>query len=232
MKINPAQNTQNKNINSFKGIPVGKVRLNGTLAKDEITLYQVDKTDLPFLLKMIKKINLENLYPQEKDKTWFDEWKNIIFQAIEDINMDYKGLLAVRRNKPCGIMSYNDSGAPGVCSIEHLASWPIKASDGTKGSGRAMMRMFFENMIPLNKNRAFVIPSQITPRNKTCEDFYKFVGFKSTPLGNLMEISEPIPLNKNIFSIAGRHLDEYMTLKPLYAKENKNLNEILNIGYD
>ena len=232
MKISSIQNSRNLHKNSFKGLPIGRVKLNGIRFKDEITLYQLDKTDVPFLLKMIKKINLESLYPQIKDKIWFDDWKSIIFQAIEDISTDYKGILAVRRNKPCGIMSYNDSGAPNICSIEHLASWPIKASDGTKGSGRALMRMFFENMCSLNKNCAFVIPSKITPRNKTCEDFYKFVGFKNTPIGNIMELRDPTLANQNIFIQACKHLDEYMTLKPLCAKENKNLNEILNLGYD
>ncbi len=83
MKINPAQNTQNKNINSFKGIPVGKVRLNGTLAKDEITLYQVDKTDLPFLLKMIKKLILRTCIRKKKTKPGLMNGKTSYFKLLK-----------------------------------------------------------------------------------------------------------------------------------------------------
>ena len=211
MKISNRQYTKPYTQNaSFAGTPIGKVRLKGTQIQDEITLYRLNKKDIPFLLKMFKKIDLEKLYPHIKDKTGFDDWKAIIYQAIEDINLNYSGLLAVRRNKPCGIMSYNVTELKDGSCVEHFASWPIKKDEGTKGCGRALIRSYFEQIASLNKKRAFLVHSQITPRNKSCEDFYKFAGFKNTPFGNIMEIKTnpdsdiKFPLKSSLENMANR----------------------------
>ncbi len=233
MKVSNSQYTKKYiKFTAFKGIPVGKVLLKGTQISDEITLYSINKKDVPFLLKMFKKINLEKLYPHINDKTGFDDWKTIIFQAIEDINLDYKGLLAVRRNKPCGIMSYNVTEMKDGSCVEHFASWPIKKEEGTKGSGRALIRSYFEQIAGLNKKHAFLVHSRITPRYKSCEDFYKFAGFKNTPFGNIMEIKSEPDIETNIFSIACKHLDDYMQYKPVINKTDKDLDSILNLGYE
>lgn len=230
MEIRQNSISYNQNNSSFKALPLSKIKMNGTTIKDEITILQLSKKDIPFLKKMYEKIDLKKLYPDVKNIDGFKEWKQKIEHAIIDIQDGAEGLLAVRENKPCAIMSFFDSLSQKGYFIDDLAAWPIRPGEGTKGGGRAIIRQFFEKCRSEEKTKAFLIPSCKTPRNKACTDFYESVGFRRNTHG-IVEIVQPKNEELNIFEHASNTLDGLMNYSKIRNSKEIDLNQHMNIDY-
>lgn len=234
MKISQNSVSYNPNItnkSSFKGVPIAKVRLNGTELKDEILILQLGKKDIPFLKKMVDKLDLEKLYPDIKNKNGFDEWKEIIENAIEGIELKTKSLLAVRENRPSGIISYCETDSGKAFYIDHFATWPIRKGEGTKGTGKALIRQEFQDSLNSGKNRTFLIRSYIKPGNKDCCKFYKSVGFDVNTISGMAVLKQNPEDKANVFIEAIKNLDEFLDYKTIENADDINLNEQLNVNF-
>lgn len=218
---------------SFKGIPYAKVHLNGTSLKDEITLFKLGIKDMPFLNKMLDHLEFEKLFPNIKNRDHFEEWRTIVRDAINGLEFqtpESKTFLAARENMPCGIIGYSPT-KKSVYLLEHLASWPLRPQESTKGSGRAMMRTIFKDSQLTKKQKVMIIQSYIRPNGKNCADFYESLGFRKNPITGMMEMVQEEGSKENIFETASKKLDEQMAFKKTPAGKDIDLSQILDINY-
>ncbi len=162
---------------SFKAIPIAVVKTNINNIQKEIQLYKLGPEDIPFAKRMASKINLKKLCPNETYKQGFKEWKNIIFEAVKNIQYNDNVILAVQDKRPCGIIDYMNSELNSFY-LAALATWPIKPNQRIKMAGKALMRNIFQNTIEKDKERIWLRPSEITQNGKSCMDFYEHLGFE------------------------------------------------------
>lgn len=215
---------------SFKALPISKLKYKNLPIVDEITLFQVGKEDLPFLKKMLEKLNLESLYPHLDDKSFFKEWKDIIEGAIDNLQRSAKGVLATRNKKPCGILTYDELSDFNLNYLYHIASWPTAANEGTKGTGKALMRELLDQTVKTNKEKIFLVEASLKPRNKNCGDFYKEIGFTQNRAALRTEMIQPQNAEKNIFKDAASKIDEIFDYEKISSAKEIDLNHSLNIN--
>lgn len=222
-----ANNIYNKqDMPAFKGIPISKIRLKNAPVTDEITIIKLNEKDFSFLDKMIEKLDLESLYPNLKDYKDFKEWKNTIIGTVLNIKSNTIGILGIRQNKPCAIASFaKTSGNRGIY-INHLAAWPTVPGEGTKCGGTAMMREIFDIAKNENLEKVFLVPKGITPRKKSCVDFYDKIGLKDDSSGYIKEAVKTD--SNNIFSDLCENIDKSLEYKKIHNAQEVDLNNICN----
>ena len=229
MKINPnSQNTTQPNYKqSFKALPVAKIRLRNMPAADEFTLYSVGKNDLPFLNELLESLNLEKMYPNIPDKKDFDRWKDMLYGAITNIKFGSDGLLSARKSTPCSVMSYNDINNGTGIYLDHQAAWPIEPNQGTKCAGKSIMRHVFEKAVNEHKNFAMGVPERMSPRGKTSRDYLQELGFIENIKNATIEMHANEKSNK--FSDAIKKLDEIMDYQKIDNAAEVDLHTVLNL---
>lgn len=227
-----SQNHTNKEVTkpSFKALPIAKLKYKSLPIADEITLFKVGKEDLPFLERMLEKLNLENLYPHLEDKSFFKEWKDVIEGAIINLQQTTKGVLAVRKKRPCGILSFNEVNAQKEYYLDHIAAWPTTANEGTRCTGKALMREILNDAVETNKQKIFLVEDSLTPRNKNCGDFYKEIGFTQNRAAWKTEMTQPQNAENNIFKDAADKIDEIFDYEKISNAKEIDLNHSLNIN--
>lgn len=163
------------NYLNFDAKLVAKIKAKVPRKNVNFELYEIDKFDKEFVSKLIKKVDLESLYPNLDSYKGFAEWKNLINHAVDLIG-DEKSILAIHNKKPCGIMVYEEN--INNIDLSYLIKWRIKPNQDLPYIGKILMRYLFEEA---NKNKVSEISLYTAicrPRGKSCVNFYKFLGFK------------------------------------------------------
>ena len=227
MKIAKSQQYQTNmsQRQSFKGIPISKVRIKGLPACDEMIIYKVGKDDESFLKTMLYKIDLESLYTKVKDKTDFDRWKETIESSIINISNGSIGLLGVRNKKPCAIISYNKMPSLKKYYIDHEAAWPTEADKGTKCAGKALMRQVFGEAVEDGVEKSMAVAQNFRPRNKSSKDFFAEVGFIENKNMCTYEVNTK-EKHRNVLN----KLDEIMDYEKIENGKNENLTNIIDLA--
>ena len=226
--FNNAKYETYKNVSntSFKGIPVSKIKLKDMPVSDEIVIFKVGVDDIPFLEKMLEKLNLSDLYPNVP-QAGFSEWKNIIEGAILNIKNKTTGLLGIMNKKPCAIASYSQTNGNSQIYIDHIAAWPSSPGAGTKGAGTALMRQIFDTAQITGANKVFLVPDEFVARGKKCSDFYDKVGFSTDSSGYIKEIKTNS--NPNVFSKLNDKIDEDFQFVKIDEKNDVSLDTVAEI---
>ncbi|MBS4759106.1 MAG: GNAT family N-acetyltransferase [Clostridium sp.] len=219
------QNRKNQRT-SFKAIPIAAVKTNINNISKEIQLYKLTPDDIPFAKKMTSKIKMQKLCPDEKNTRCFKEWKSIICNAVKNIQYENNVvILATQDKRPCGIISYMNS-ALNSFFVESLATWPIKPNQKVKMSGKALMRNLLKDAISKNKERIWLMPSEITPGGKSCMDFYERLGFGFD--GCYMALDG----GKTQFSKRAAQLDNNFKYNEIKNGKKTKLSSILTLTFD
>ena len=210
---------------TFKGIPIAKVKIKSLPACDEMIIFRISKEDEPFLNKMLEKIDLESLYTKISDKTDFDKWKETIESTITNILNGSSGWLGVRNNKPCGIVSYNKILTQKKYYIDHEATWPTRANKGTQCAGKALLRQVFQDALEDGIEKTMAVTQNFRPRNKSSKDFCKEIGFVENKRLFTQEVNTQECHQKLI-----NKLDEIMDYEKISNGKNTNLLNILDLS--
>ena len=227
MKVAKSQQyqTNTSQRQTFKGIPISRVRIKSLPACDEMIIYKVSKDDEPFLKTMLEKIDLESLYTKVKDKTDFDKWKETIESTIINISNGSIGLLGVRNKKPCGIISYNKIPSQKKYYIDHEATWPTQPDKGTKCAGKVLMRQVFGEAVEDGIEKTMAVTQNFRPRNKSSKDFCSEIGF----LENKRMFTYEVNSKESHLDIVNK-LDEIMDYEKISNGKNENLTNILDLS--
>lgn len=234
MKI---QNSINNNYqpqknSSFKGMPFAKTVLKCAQEGDKVLIYRLEQQDVPFLLKMLKKLKLDKLAPDVKDVDQLDEWKELIKSAIERVGLDDNVFLAVKDKRPCGILSQmirrEGKSYESNSYITFLATWPDKINHNVKCAGKSLMRNLLEIANERNQN-VTLIPSKNAPKAKrSCEAFYEKLGFQDIPNS---KSNKKVIYKDNVYKTIFEELDPLMEYERLNNSKSENLEKTLDINY-
>lgn len=227
MKINCTNNGQPYHY-SFKGIPYAKAALETLPEYGDIVVYRLDKTDLPFLKKMLKNIKLEKLAPEVKDPQQRNEWKHIIKEAAEGINRDEDVYLSTYKSKPCGIISaipyYNEE----VSYLSYVATWPLKAGENVKCAGKVLFKNIFEQAKKDKKAIGLVMDSKCPKGKRNNKTFYSKLKFHDL---NNPGVYLKIAKAKDIPKVIEKEFDSVFSYELINSAKNENLGKILDINY-
>jgi hypothetical protein len=169
-------NQTNNYSTNFKALKVATTQNTVGKVVTNIDLYQLEKSDKKFLSSLKKKIDIKKLFPK-LDTLALDRWQhlfeyciNTFVDSFDDVNTTY---LAVKGNKPCGILTYTDKGSEyyldGICSI------PIEVNKKENFVGQTLFLQFFKDFQHNNIKKATLSAVNDGPFNVV--DKYKKLGF-------------------------------------------------------
>lgn len=169
-------NQSNNYLTNFKAFKVATTQNTVGKVVTNIDLYQLEKSDKKFLSSLKTKIDIKKLFPK-LDTLALDRWQhlfeyciNTFVDSFDDVNTTY---LAVKGNKPCGILTYTDKGSEyyldGICSI------PIEVNKKENFVGQTLFLQFFKDFQHNNIKKATLSAVNDGPFNVV--DKYKKLGF-------------------------------------------------------
>ena len=227
MKISPQNNLYGSSCN-FKGIPYARAALKTLPEYGDIVIYQLEKTDMPFLKKMIKNINLEKLAPDVKNREQRNEWKHIIKEAAAGLDRDETVFLGTYKNKPCGIVSgipyYNEE----VSYLSYFATWPYKAGENVKCAGKMLLKNVFEQAKRDKKAIGLVMDSKAPKGRRNNKTFYHKLKFHDL---NNPKVYLKIVTAKDIPNVIEKEFDSVFSYELLNSTQDKDLGRILDINF-
>ena len=209
-------NHQNSNI-SFCAVKSAVLASKTKRFNNKLEIYTLDKTDREISGKLIKNLDLYELYKNHPDYNWFEEWKGIIDDAASRIGFE-KVFLAVHANKPCGILSFYKE--ENNIYISRLAAWQNKPKTNLH-AGTALMQSLFKD-IHGDFNGIFTWPALIKPLGKSCLDFYKKLYFKQHAVSQKLWYLSDKDMPK-----AQRMINTYFTYSRIDDKNRIDLTRIL-----
>lgn len=222
MQIN---NNNTPNLN-FQALPVAKAVSH--IGDKEVILYKLGMEDVSFANKMLSKINLKKMYPNLLSYDGFHHWNNIISGAVKRISSE-NVFLAVHNKRPCGIISFcQNKNEPEKLSLSRLATWPIKENCKVPNAGKMLMLTMFKFAEKNNSKEITLFPLRATPRQKSCTDFYEFLGFKNS---NETHESRMYVMDNTNFCKKCAQIENFFTFKEIVTKKQVNLKKELSLTF-
>ncbi len=194
MKIAKTTYTTKKGHQSFKAIPLAKYNTEPNIF---VTIYQLEKRDLPFVTNFLKNINQ---YFKEKKISDFAH-KQVMeeaFGAVKAIlssdrqEKKAKSLLAISNMEPCGILvgnvvkkrtvdnklvySSRKNNARKETELDWLTTWNPKPEQKMKNIGKAIASEYY-NTVLNDGFRDIYVRSEV-PEKSYAVYFYKSIGFE------------------------------------------------------
>lgn len=235
MQISYQQNLNNKYQPQFKGIPYAYTKMKNIKNSSGILIYELEKSDIPFLNKLTKNLNLKKLAPEVTDKMQLEAWQDLILKAISTIGLkSSKVFLAVNtsNNKPCGILSeltYFDSSIRDFTKhISYFATWPDKLNHNVKGAGKSLVRAILDNAEKDGLGTTLKTCPYAPKGARACEPFYKDLGFtKASGIEqNKLQISK-----ENITQTIIEKFFPILDFEKISNGNSVDLSSTLNIKY-
>ncbi len=197
------------------------------IGKKEIDIYKLNKNDEHFAQKMFKNIDLEKMYPDLISYDGFVDWQKYILDAVYSIGRA-DVILTVHNKRPCGILSSYDMGNSRSI-VSRIATWPIKENTKVPFAGKTLMRALFQNLKDLNHDTLSLTPSFCRPLGKSCNEFYRDLGFKF-----IFDRESPTIraiLNNVNFGRKCAQLDNFMDYKKIEDSPEVDLNKQLCLEF-
>ena len=161
---------------NFRAIKVATTQ--NTVGKfvTKIDLYKLQKEDKKILESLKSKIDIKKLFPK-LDTLALERWQHLFkycinnfIDSFDDYNTTY---LAVKDNKPCGILTYSDKGSEyyldGICSI------PTDTNKKENYVGQTLFLQFFRDLQKENIKKATLSAVNDGPFDVVTK--YKKLGF-------------------------------------------------------
>lgn len=229
MKINNNNNHiyLNKSPN-FKGIEYAKAILKRNPNYGEITLYQLEKKDIPFLQDMLRNIRLEKLAPEITDKTQLGEWKHLIKEAVGGLKRDEDVYLSTYQNRPCGIMSQLEKLDNELSFVSYVATWPYKVGENVKCAGKVLFKNIFEQAKNQKRGVSLVMSSKAPKGKRDNRPFYEKLKFQYL---NDKEEDLKIVKNKDVPIVIKNEFDTAFSFYKTNSTKSENLKKVLDINY-
>ncbi|MBR5554645.1 hypothetical protein IKU74_01400 [bacterium] len=142
-----------------------------------IDLFALNPSDMKFANEFYKNFDLKALYPNLKSYEDFIIWQGIIKNGIEKIGFQ-DVILAVHNKKPCGIMAFSEEDRQ--LNLTDLATWRTEPNKDIFYVGKTLMHHLFDIAHKNDILNISLIPSNGTPRGKSCKNFYSQFGFRRT----------------------------------------------------
>ena len=162
---------------NFQARQIATAYLKGAPKKHAIKLYALHSEDKVFAEKMLNKLNLEKLYPNEHSYENFKPWKGIIDYAVASIGQK-SVVLAVQDKRPCGIMAFEEHSD--YLHLNFLAKWRTQPNKDTSFVGKALMHHLFDVAHEGLQWNIELVPSNFNPRGRDCKNFYSKLGFRQS----------------------------------------------------
>lgn len=234
MQISTQQNLNKNYKPQFKGIPYAYVKMKNIKNNSGILIYELEKSDIPFLDKLTKNLKLHKLAPEVTDKAQLETWKELILKAITTLGFkNTKVFLAVNtsNNKPCGILSeltYYDSSIQELTkNINYFATWPDSPNHNVKGSGKSLIRTILDRAEKEGMGTTLKTCPTAPKGKRACEEFYEDLGFIHTSSeNNKLQISK-----ENITQIIIEKLFPILDFEKITDGKSIDLSSTLNINY-
>lgn len=182
------------NTLKFAAIPQARFTLpvHKSPDKAEVTVYELEPSDTPVLDSIIKRVDSENLLPNNNgDNDLASHYENIRDAATLGKHLLKTGhqqilgtdkprvLLAVSEQTPCGLLVSNGDGSRNeIVKLIGLATWPKgNLSQPVHGIGKALLLQLFSLCNQLDKK---AIEAEATPQDKSIAvGFYEKMRFKN-----------------------------------------------------
>lgn len=213
VRINPNPTT------NFQAKLISKAHIKSNDGLKTLELFALEgSSDMEFAKKFLRKFNLKDLYPEQKDYKDFDLWERVIrcaFAKLDDLDV----ILATKDKKPCGVMSYYERD--GQVNLVDLAKWKASPDDKDKVCiGKVLMHHLFNVAHKNNSLNISLHPLQATPRGKDCRDFYSSLGFRRSA-NNTMNLFGAD------YSKKAKQLEDYFIYEKINSNKNENLQKEL-----
>ena len=224
LRQNPTPNTP-----AFQARKIGTAITKINNIKNEIQLYKLDSSDIPFARKMYMNTDLEKLHPNLDSYKDFTNWNLLIKQAVDSVGSEkYTTILAVQNKRPCGIMSIFQK-APKHSILDRIATWPIKPDKKVEHAGKVLMHSLFRHAINKSNNWISLTPAGCKPRYKSCIEFYKKLGFDfvETPYNGL-----ECRMGKSDFARRAAQVENFFDFKEEINAQDVDLRKILTLKFD
>ncbi len=230
MKIHTINKAEKYRIkNNFKAIDYAKATtvLNGI--KNEFRIYELEYSDRVFLDTMSGNINLEKILPEKKtyNRKQLKTWKNIIDNAIMMSAFSYpeRAFLITKDNRPCGIMSYQNS-LNGKMYLDNIAVWPHKKGEGQKLAGQTLMKILFLDALENNiKNIGLSLANDFSEQSKK---FYEKLKFRS-----LFDTNTDVDMVSSSLNYKAslEESEDLIRIEKKATAKHQDLNKLLDIKY-
>lgn len=201
-------NLRTINLNeTFKGLQVSTYNViekhpNNEKVLKELTIYEMEPKDIPFLNDLEKKIKLLRKNARRKDKK---NLYKIVISSIEEakstlkLRKDFKIndpsviYLASIEKQPCGILmgnmpkintddcqlTFSNRNKPNETELDWIATWQPKKGQYLKCTGTALVSEFFNFCKNLKNIDSIFVRSEVPHKSKAF-DFYHNLGFNHT----------------------------------------------------
>ncbi len=221
------QISNNVSKTNFQALPVGKAV--SRVGNKEVLIYKLGIEDVPFANKMLSKINLKKMYPNLLSYDGFHHWNNVISGAVKRISSE-NVFLAVHNKRPCGIIAFcQNKNEPEKLLLSRLATWPVKENSKVPHVGKMLMLTMFKFAEKNNSQEITLFPLRATPRQKSCTDFYEFLGFKNS---NETHKSIKYIMDNTNFCKKCAQIENFFNFKRIETKEKVNLKKELCLTFE
>lgn len=202
---------------NFKGLYLANSTNYIKNVKTSIDIYEITSRDKEFLKALKQSIKFENLFPDKNiTKQGFDRWHDILGFAVNKLHFDdYKGLIAVKENKPCGILAYK----PGKSYyLDSICTWPVETGKKVPLAGQTMFKQLFSEFLKINGIKIELTAIQNGPFPVIHK--YLRLGFKPTGGEDYLVRMRAFPAEiRNTM----KYLNEIIFTKNINDNENINL---------
>jgi len=185
-------------------------------ANQTIDLFALTPSDIKFANEFYENFDLKDLYPNLKSYEDFIIWQGIIKNGIEKIGFQ-DVILAVHNKKPCGIISFYEEDRQ--LNLTDLAKWRTEPNKDIFYIGKTLIHHLFDVAHKNDLINISLIPSNDTPRGKSCKDFYSQFGFRRTANNHL-----------NLFAAnyaqKAKDLEKFFDYKKINKSQEVDLNKI------
>lgn len=206
---------------NFKARKIAQACVSTTNPKQYIELYSLQDSDLDFVKKLVKKLDLKKLYPNENSYEGFKEWECIIKEGFARLG-ERNIVLAMHKKRPCGVMTYFEKD--NQINLTHLAKWRAKTNEDVSFVGKILMHNLFDIANEKNILNISLVPSHCFPRGKSCRSFYSQFGFRRSA--------------NNTFNLFGadymkklQQLDDYFEYKKINNSSEIDLTKESKLNY-
>ena len=211
--------------NYFTGIHIAKSVNCVKNMETSIDLYEITAKDKAFLKKLEETVKMRELMPADKgiSHEGFCRWQAMLEVAIAKAGLgDRKCVIAVKDNKPCGIITYKPDKK--TFNLDCICTWPVEAGKKVALAGQTLFKQMFSDF--LKQKADFIELSAILNGPFPVVPKYMRLGFRQTGGKNfLIEMRTNNQQVKNTM----KHLDDIIITHPMENSEDINLLETLDV---
>ncbi len=221
MRISNIQSAGNPD---FRGIHIATSINTVKNLETKIDLYELTNKDRGFLKKLGETVKMKNFLPDMNiTPEGYKRWQAMLEVAITKAGLsDRKSVLAVKDNKPCGIITYQPDKK--TYYLDCICTWPVETGKKVALAGQTLFKQMYSDFLQQKSN--FIELTAILNGPFPVVHKYMRLGFWQTGGENFLVAMRT---NRQKVKEVMENLDDVIITHPTNSTENVNLLEKLDL---